>query len=208
MKMNKRKLSVLFLVIYLAVMVLSLSGCGDNSSQRGLAVDSVVIDRNYNDESGLTSLSVSVTASNENDSHVMRSYKFRLVFKDMTGAVITSKVYTQYEGLAPYSSESFTYYFSEQSGTAIRGEVIRVEAVPVEMTLDNEEIEASGSNGSTEWSFWTWFWVIVSGILIFLFITCCIGAEGDSDAIIGGVVIFLAPAILILVVYFGFFFGH
>ena len=208
MNMNKRKLSVMFLIFYIAVMVLSLVGCGEDEAVRGISVDRVVSDRSYNDVTNLTSLTLEVFATNNNGSHAITSYKYRVIFRDCAGNTLSSREYTQYDGLTPGNTDSFTYSYQEANGTAVRGEVVSVEIVPVQMTLSNEEVDSSGSKESPKWGFWAWFWVIVSGILVFLFITCCIGAEGDSDAIIGGVVIFLAPAILILVIYFGFVFGH
>lgn len=203
--MKKRTLSILFLAFYAVAMILSLVGCGGNKSVRGFYVSNTVNDRYYNEQTGSTSLNLSVSVTNDNSSQGIRSYKYKVVFRDVSGSVLATKIYSSYEALEAYDTENFYYYFNEDDGTAIKGNVAIVDVYPVEMTVSNEKSE--GSSGESAWGFWAWFWTIVSGILVLLFITCCIGADGDSDAIIGGVVIFLAPAILILVIYFGFVFG-
>ena len=206
--MKKRILSIALLALLAVALVLSLVGCGSSGSVRGFSVDKTVSNQYYDEQSGRTSLELTVFVTNESSTVSIRSYKYKVVFKDAYGAILDTKVYSKYEALEAYNTESFRHYFSVDDATAIKGNVASVEVYPSEMTVSNETKDEGGSSsGDTEWDFWTWFWVIISGVLIFLFISCCIGAEGDSDAIIGGVVIFLAPAILILIVYFGFFFG-
>ena len=204
--MKKRTLSILLLVFLTAALALSLVGCGGKETVRGFSVNTTVSTQYYDEISEKTTLDFTVFVTNESSTQSIRSYKYKVVFRDYYGSILDSRVYSSFEGLDPYDTESFYYHFGDDEGNAIRGEVALVDVYPVEMTVNNET-ENDSSSGDTEWDFWTWFWVIISGILIFLFISCCIGADGDSDAIIGGVVIFLAPAILILVVYFGFFFG-
>ena len=206
--MKKKILSITLLAFMVMALALSLVGCGGNKNIRGFSVDKTVSNIYYDEVEEKTSIQLTVFVTNESSTDSIRSYKYKVVFKDYYGAVLDTKVYSKFDTLDPYDTESFYYNFDAYEETHISGEVATVEVYPVEMTLSNEPAN-EGSTGSddTEWDFWTWFWVIISGILIFLFITCCIGAEGDSDAIIGGVIIFLAPAILILVIYFGFFFG-
>ena len=205
--MNKRKLSILFLCVYFAVMILSLASCAGGGDVVGFSVDKNVKNLYYDEEGDCTSLELTVSATNDNSSRSIRSYKFKVVFRDVSGSILESKIYSGYDSLDPYDTASQTYYFYAGDDGVISGCVDRVDVYPVEMSLGNDESNSSASGGDTEWDFWAWFWTIISGILLLLFITCCVGADGDTDAIIGGVIIFLAPAILILFVYFGFFFG-
>ena len=205
--MKKRALSILFLCFYLAVMLLSLTACGGGERIRGLSVEGSPVGISYNEETGLTELNLNVRTTNNNENRAIRAYKFKAIFRDENGSILTTKVYSVSEGLRPYDTNTFSYTFKESEGTAIIGRVATVDVVPTEMSLSNDAVEGTTGANIPKWGFWAWFWTIVSGILVFLFITCCIGADGDSDAIIGGVIIFLVPAILILVIYFGFVYG-
>ena len=200
--MNKRNLSILFLVCYFALMILSLVSCGSDNVQ-GMSVTRNISSVNYNEETNKTSMRVDVYVENLNSSKSVRSYQYRLTFRDGS-SVVYSKNYQSYESLGPNDGTSVTHWFEESNGTAITGQVSSVDVTPVQMTLSDSD---SNSSGTPKWGFWATFWVIVSAILVFLFITCCIGADGDTDAIIGGVVLFIVPAVIILVVYFGFVYG-
>lgn len=204
--MKKRALSILFLIIYALLAVLSLASCGGSGNVRGVELSCYVSDFTYDYENDVTTyIEVSVSAYNANNSSAVKNFKYKLTFLDSNSNVLTTKQLAYYQPLEANDSVSFYQTFSSQQFGSIKGSVQRVVITPIEMTLGEG---TSNNGGGTEWSFWTYFWVIISGILVLLFVFCCIGAEGDSDTIIGGVVIFLAPAIIILSVYFGFFFGH
>ena len=206
---EKRIFSLAVLVLMAVAIVLSLVSCADDRLKGiDLYVDYEI---QYNLQSDTTDVSVVIDATNANNSRVVRGYKYKLVLKDGTGSTLATRVYTANTmGVRPGSYERLYHDFSLSNGTEISGRVSYVEVIPVEMNLDNEEMKDTDSSeeGSTEWDFWTWLWVIISGVLVYLFFTVCSQEDWDSGMVIGGLIIFILPAIIILTVYFGFFFGH
>ena len=202
---RKRILSFIALVFITAAIMLSLVSCGGERLE-GVEIYAGLERNDYNTETGVTSVSVVIDATNSNSSHIVRGYKYKLIFKDVMGSTIYTRVFTaDTDGIMPGNYDRLFHNFDESAGNGINGEVYAVEAVPVEMVLDNEEVKESGS---TAWDFWTWLWVIISGILVYLFFTVCSQEDWDSGTVIGSVVLFLLPAAIILLVYFGFFFGR
>ena len=209
---GKRIFSSLVLLITLMAVMLSLASCAGKDSLEGIETHSD-FEISYNYETDVTDVTVTINAVNNNFSHRVVSYKYKLVFRNIAGDVLSTGVYNaNTNGLLPGDSDRIVHGFYDSDGTGIRGNVKSVEVTPLEMTIDNDEIKAEGSSdssssGKSKWTFWTWLWIIVSGVLVYLFFTVCSQEDWDSDTVIGSVVIFILPAVVILVVYFGFFFG-
>jgi len=203
---TKRHVSLLLLILTVAAIGLSLVSCGDEL--KGFSVDVYNENISYSEQTNSSNVEIEVFVTSDNTSHVIRSYKYKVIFKDASGYAVDSRVYTHPEGIEPGSSNSFRYSYT--GGNAISGRIVRVEVMPLEMVMENEEVpETSGSqSGSPKWGFWAWFWVILCIILVLVFFLGCVGAEWESSAVIGGIVVCIIPAILILVIYFGFVFGH
>ena len=209
---EKRNLSLALLILIIAAFAFSLVSCGGGGGLPGSEVDESVSYKKYNAQTDLTTLNVDILVTNGNPTRAVSSYKYKVVFRNSQGAVISTKIFTEHIGILPSGTENHSHYFSESDGTAIRGSVAIVEAFPIEMSLSDKEVESpSGStsspSGTPKWGFWAWFWVILCGILVALFFIGCVGAEWDSSAVIGGIIVCIVPAIIILVVYFGFVFG-
>ena len=109
-------------------------------------------------------------------------------------------------------SNSFSLSFpsfglGESNGKAVVGKVSSVEVVPVSMDLENEAKDPDTGKTINPWGFWAWFWTIACIILVGIFLLGGWGGGWNSDTVLGGVIVCIVPAVIILVVYFGFVFG-
>ncbi len=208
--MKKRIFAVIALLFTCAATVLSLAGCGDDSSDlRGVGFDYELDSCYYSPESDTTNVSIGITAYNRNHEYELLSFTYKIYFVDEYGNRIASRTMSRDDNIPPDDYQYITASFT--GSDAIAGAVSDVRVVPVSMELSAEPYDEGSSSSSSAadnstWGFWTWFWVIIAAILLILFFLCCLGAEGDTDAIVGGVIIFLAPALIILFVHFVFFF--
>ena len=207
----KRNLSVALLFLLMVTLLLYLASCIGSESVYGFSVSRDVLSNTYNSDTGYSDVEIGVRIYNENPTREMRSCKYKIIFRDSDDSMIYSETRSLAESLIPGEQSYETFSFS---GNSIKGEVDSIEVVPLEMVLNNKANESDDGNGgetssgAVEWDFWTWLWVIISAILILIFFLGCIGAEWDSSAVLGGIIVCVVPAIIILSVYFGFFFGH
>ena len=215
--MKKKILSLILIAVLVLSLAVTFTSCGSSEKIDGVSVSATLNRAEYSEGENLTSVSMYINASNTNSSLKVTSFQYKIYFLDSYGNVLTARNANFDNALDPGESTSFyvgytnidgstyTDYDGSFSAPRIPGQISSVRVVPVHM--NTEPIEGASSEGDdSEWGFWTWFWVVIAGILLILFLFCCIGAEGDTDAIVGGVVIFLAPALIILFVHFTFFF--
>ena len=218
--MKRKTLSLLLIAVMLFSMAMTFTSCGSSDDVEGVDLQASISNLFYNDSNNTSSLTVNVSATNRSSSMNITSFNYKVYFNDEFGNVIHTITYEYYNLLEPNSDAYFSVncinsssgyqpdYNGGVNAQIISGKVASVRVVPVSMITAEADADASDSSSEEDsgWGFWTWFWVVIAGILLILFLMCCIGAEGDTDAIIGGVIIFLAPALIILFVHFTFFF--
>ena len=216
--MKRKIISLLFIAVLAVSLLLTFTSCGSSDDISGVTLQAGMHSLTYNDQSNTSSLTVSISATNRNSDLDITSFDYKIYFFDDFGNVIYTSTLKYENTLEPDEDASFSANFINvttgyepdyQGGVnapRVPGKVASVRVVPVSMVTVEADSSGSSSDSDSGWGFWTWFWVVIAGILIILFLMCCLGAEGDTDAIIGGVIIFLAPALIILFVHFVFFF--
>jgi len=191
--MKKRVLSLILLSLLCITFLLSLASCGKDKGTEGVELNAYTTYCEYNELTRLYDVYVRVEMHNRNPDAAVCGFDYRIDFYDGNGVRVASRTFEYNYTLDKETYDSVVLSF--ESGNGFPTEVARVSAVPVSMELENV---------NDGWGFWNWFGLVAVIILVLLFVACVYGCVSSEEyiGILGGVIIFAIPAIIILFLIF------
>ena len=147
--MKKRIFACFTLALFAAMLLLSFTACGNDKGIDGVSLSAYLNNVEYDTDSNYSYVSVGIDAYNRNSECDVASFRYKLIFTDVSGRVLAERQLSHNSTLSANSSYYITADFDTSYGdsSAIPGEVYSVRVVPVTMELEDAD---------TGWGFWHW----------------------------------------------------